>query len=102
MVVIPVAAVIVIALCIVGLVYFLSDARIYAPDGSVRVGSILWAVAIVIVMITVVVLAVWATISTARSVLQPLYRLRSRAMALAERTAVRRGARRRGFPGRDR
>ncbi len=83
MVVIPVAAVIVVALCIVGLVYFLSNARIYAPDGSVRVGSILWAVAIVIVMITVLVLAVWATIGTARSVLQPLYRLRSRAMALA-------------------
>jgi signal transduction histidine kinase len=83
MVVIPVAAVIVIALCIVGLTYFLSNARIYAPDGSVRVGSILWAVAIVIVMITVLVLAVWATLGTARSVLQPLYRLRSRTMALA-------------------
>jgi signal transduction histidine kinase len=84
MVVIPVTAVIVVALCIVGLVYFLSDARIYAPDGSVRVGAILWAVAIVIVMITVVVLAAWATIGTARSVLQPLYRLRSQAVALAD------------------
>jgi signal transduction histidine kinase len=84
MVVIPVAAVAVIALCIVGLTYFLSDARIYAPDGAVRVGAILWAVVIVIVMITVVVLAAWATIGTARSVLQPLYRLRSRAMALAD------------------
>jgi signal transduction histidine kinase len=83
MVVIPVAAVIVVALCIVGLVYFLSDARIYAPNGSIRVGAILWAVAIVIAIITVVVLAAWATIGTARSVLQPLYRLRSRAMALA-------------------
>ena len=83
MVLIPAAAVAVIALCIVGLAYFLSDARIYAPDGSVRVGSILWAVAIVIVMITVLVLAAWVTIGTARSVLQPLYRLRSRAMALA-------------------
>ena len=82
MVVIPVAAITIVALCIVGLAYFLSDARIYAPDGSVRVGSILWAVAIVIVMITVLVLAAWATIGTARSVLQPLYRLRSRAMAL--------------------
>ena len=38
MVVIPVAAVTVIALCIVGLAYFLSDARVHAPDGSVRVG----------------------------------------------------------------
>ena len=84
LVVIPVAAVIVVAFCIVGLVYFLSDARIYALDGSVRVGAILWAVAIVIVMITVVVLAAWATIGTARSVLQPLYRLRGRAMALAD------------------
>jgi signal transduction histidine kinase len=83
MVVIPVAAVTIVALCIVGLAYFLSDARIYAPDGSVRVGSILWAVAIVIVIITVLVLAAWATIGAARSVLQPLYRLRSRAMALA-------------------
>ena len=51
-----------------------------APSGS---GAILWAVAIIIVMITVLVLAAWATIGTARSVLQPLYRLRSRAMALA-------------------
>jgi HAMP domain-containing protein len=84
MVVIPVAAVAIIGLCIVGLVYFLSDAQIYAPDGSVRVGSILWAVAIVIVMITVAVLAVWATMSTASSVLQPLYRLRNRTMALAD------------------
>lgn len=84
MVVIPVAAVAVIALCIVGLTYFLSDARIYASDGSVRVGTILWAVVIVVVMITVAVLAVWFTIGTARSVLQPLYRLRSRAMALAD------------------
>ena len=83
MVVVPVAAVTVIALCVAGLVYFLSNARIYAPDGSVRVGSILWAVVIVIVMITVLVLAAWVTIGTARSVLQPLYRLRSRAMALA-------------------
>lgn len=83
-VVIPVAAVAVVALCIVGLVYFLSDARIYAPDGSVRVGSILWAVAMVIVMSTVLLLAVWATIGAANSVLQPLYRLRSRAMVLAD------------------
>ena len=83
MVLIPAAAVTVIALCVVGLAYFLSDARIHAPDGSVRVGSILWAVAIIIVMTTVLVLAAWATIGTARSVLQPLYRLRSRAMALA-------------------
>jgi signal transduction histidine kinase len=84
MVVIPVAAVIVVALCLVGLVYFLSDARIHAPDGSVRVGSILWAVAMVVVVIAGSVLAVWATIGTANSVLQPLYRLRSRAMALAD------------------
>ena len=83
MVVIPVASVTVTVLCIVGLAYFLSDARIHAPDGSVRVGSILWAVAIIIVMTTVLVLAARATIGTARSVLQPLYRLRSRAMALA-------------------
>jgi len=82
MVAIPVAALTVIALCVVGLAYFLSGAQIHAPDGSVRVGSILWAAAIVIVMITVLVLAVWATIGTAIS--------------------VRRGARRCGFPGRDR
>ena len=84
MVVIPVAAVTVIALCAVGLAYFLSGARIYASNGSARISAILWAVAIIVVMITVLVLAVWATIGTARSVLQPLYRLRSRAMALAD------------------
>jgi signal transduction histidine kinase len=84
MVAIPATAVAVIALCIVGLVYFLGSARIYAPDGSVRVGSILWAVVLVVVMVTVLVLAVWLTIGTARSVLRPLDRLRSRAMALAD------------------
>ncbi len=100
MVVIPVAAVTVIALCVVGLVYFLSGARIYAPDGSVR--AILWSVAIIVVMITVLVLAVWATIGTARSVLQPLYRLRSRAMALADGRPSDAVPADVGFPGRDR
>jgi signal transduction histidine kinase len=84
MVLIPAAAVAVIALCVVGLTYFLSGARIYAPGGAVRIGAVLWAVAIIVVMITVVVLAVLATISIGRSVLQPLYRLRSRAIALAD------------------
>ena len=84
MVLIPAAAVTVIALCVVGLAYFLSGARIYAPDGAVRLGAVLWAVVIIVVMITVLVLAVLATISTGRSVLQPLYRLRSRAIALAD------------------
>ncbi|MGH3172903.1 MAG: HAMP domain-containing protein, partial [Streptosporangiaceae bacterium] len=84
MVLIPAAAVTVIALCVVGLAYFMSGARIYAPDGAVRVGAVLWTVAMIVVMITVLVLAVWATISTGRSVLQPLYRLRSRAIALAD------------------
>jgi signal transduction histidine kinase len=84
MVVIAVAAVAVIALCIVGLAYFLSGSRLYAPDGAVRVTAIVWALVLVIVVITVLVLAAWATIGTARSVLQPLYRLRSRAMALAD------------------
>ena len=84
MVLIPAAAVTVIAFCIVGLAYFLSGTRIYAPDGAVRIGAVLWAVVIVVVMITVLVLAARATIGTARSVLQPLYRLRSRAMALAD------------------
>ena len=84
MVLIPAAAVTVIALCVVGLTYFLSGARMYAPDGAVRIGAVLWAVAIIVVMITVLVLAVLATISIGRSVLQPLYRLRSRAIALAD------------------
>lgn len=84
MVLIPAAAVAVIALCVVGLTYFLSGARIYAPNGAVRIGAVLWAVAIIVVMITVVVLAVLATIGIGRSVLQPLYRVRSRAIALAD------------------
>jgi signal transduction histidine kinase len=84
MVLIPAAAVTVIALCVVGLAYFLSDARIYAPGGAVRIGAVVWAVAIIVVMITVLVVAVLATIRTGRSVLQPLYRLRSRAIALAD------------------
>ena len=72
MVLIPAAAVTVIALCVVGLAYFLSDARIYAPDGAVRIGAVVWAVAIIVVMITVLVVAVLAPIRTGRSVLQPL------------------------------
>ena len=60
MVLIPAAAVTVIALCVVGLTYFLSGARIYAPGGAVRIGAVLWAVAIIVVMITVLVLAVLA------------------------------------------
>jgi signal transduction histidine kinase len=83
MIVIPVSAVVVTALCIAGLAYLLSGARTHAPGGAVRVGDIAWAVVIIVVMITVLVLAIWVTVGIAKSVLQPLYRLRNRAVALA-------------------
>jgi signal transduction histidine kinase len=83
LVIIPAAAVAIIAACIAGLAYSLSGARINSPSSSVRDQAIVWAIVSGVLMIVVAVLAVRATIGTTRSVLQPLYRVRSRALALA-------------------
>ena len=83
LVTIPAVAVAVIALCVVGLADILQGTRIHSPSGSARDGAILSAFAIGVVMLGVLVLAAWFTIVTARSVLQPLYRLRVRALEVA-------------------
>ena len=77
---VPAVAVAVIALCVGGLTYALQGARLHSPSGSTRYGTILLALAIAVVMIVVLVLAAWLTIATARSVLQPLYGLRAKAL----------------------
>ena len=80
LVTIPAVAVAVIAFCVGGLTNILQGTRINSPSSSVRDGAILSALAIGVVMIVVLVLAAWFTMVTARSVLQPLYRLRTRAL----------------------
>jgi signal transduction histidine kinase len=83
LVTIPAVAVAVIALCVGGLTYVLQGARVHSPSGSTRDGAIFSALALGVVMLAVLVLASWLTIVTARSVLQPLYRLRVRALDAA-------------------
>jgi signal transduction histidine kinase len=92
LVTIPAVAVTVIALCVGGLIQVLQGARIHSSSGSTRDGAILSAVVIGVVMIVVLVLAAWFAIATARSVLQPIYRLRVRALeAAGGRPGARRG-----------
>ena len=83
LVITPAVAVAVIAFCVVGLTGILQGTRIHSLSSSTRDGAILSALAIGVVMIVVLVLAAWFTIVTARSVLQPLYRLRARALEAA-------------------
>ena len=83
LVTIPAVAVTVIALCVGGLIQVLQGARIHSSSSSTRDGAILSAVVIGVVMIVVLVLAAWFAIATARSVLQPIYRLRVRALEVA-------------------
>ena len=83
LVVIPALAVAVIAFCVAYITNVLDGTQINSPDGSVRDSAILSAVAVGVAMIIVVALASWFTIVVARSVLQPLYRLRMGASELA-------------------
>ncbi len=76
LVVIPALAVAVIAFCVAYITDVLDGTQINSPDGSVRDSAILSAVVAGVAMIIVVALASWFTIVVARSVLQPLYRLR--------------------------
>ena len=80
LVIIPAVAVAVVAACVVGLVGALSSTRTNSPSNQ----AVAWAVVLGVVTIVVLVLAARATIGTARSVLQPLYRLRGRALGLAD------------------
>ena len=72
LVIIPAAAVTAVAFCVVGIAGILRS----APTQSPSVRAILSALAIGVVVIIVLALASWSTILAARSVLQPLHRLR--------------------------
>ena len=80
LVIIPAVAVAVVVACVIGLVGALSSTRTNSPGNQ----AVAWAVVLGVVMIVVLLLAARATIGTARSVLQPLYRLRGRALGLAD------------------
>ena len=80
MIAIPAIAVAIIALGAAGLTYLLQGSRIHSPSSSTRDAAAMSALGIGVVMIIVLVLAAWLTIGTASSVLQPLYRLRTRAL----------------------
>ena len=79
LVIIPAVAVAVVAACIVGLVDALSSTRTNPPSDL----AVAWAVVLGVVIVVVLVLAARTTIGTCQSVLQPLYRLQGRALALA-------------------
>jgi signal transduction histidine kinase len=83
LVIIPAVAVTVIAFCVGGLIYVLQGARINSPSSSARDGAMLSALLIGVVMIIALLLAAWLTFATVRSVLQPLYRLRVKALEAA-------------------
>ena len=72
LVIIPAVAVTAVAFCVVGIAGILRS----APTQSPSVRAILSALAIGVVVIIVLALASWSTILAARSVLQPLHRLR--------------------------
>ena len=79
LVIIPAAAVTVAAFCVVRIADILRG----APNHSPSVGAIVSALAIGVVVIIVLVLASWSAILVARSVLQPLYRLRVGALEMS-------------------
>lgn len=79
LVIIPAAAVTAVAFCVVRIADILRG----APNHSPSVSAILSALAIGVVVIIVLVLASWFTILVARSVLQPLHRLRVGALELS-------------------
>ena len=83
LVIIPAAAVTAVAFCVVRIAGILQGAPIHSPSGSVRDRAILSALAVGVVVIIVLVLASWSAIVVARSVLQPLYRLRAGALEVA-------------------
>ena len=84
LVVIPAVAVTAVAFCVVGIAGTLQGAPIHSPSSSVRDRAILLAVALGVVVIIVLALASWSTSVAARSVLQPLNRLRAGALEVAE------------------
>jgi signal transduction histidine kinase len=84
LVIVTTGAVTVVALCVAGLADILGGTRISSSSSSVRDEAFLWSVALGVVIIVALALTARATIAIANSVLQPLHRLRARALALAD------------------
>lgn len=83
LVIIPTVATAAVAFCVVRIADALQGAQINSPSSSVRDRAILWALVAGIAIVIVLALALWSTIFTARSVLQPLRRLRVKALEMA-------------------
>ena len=83
LVIIPAVAGAAAAFCVVHIAGALQGAPIHSTVGSVRDGAIQSALAAGAVMIIVLALASWSTIVAARSVLEPLRRLRVGALEVA-------------------
>ncbi len=83
LVIIPAVAVAVAAFCVVGLADILPGAPIHSQSSSVRDRAILSAIALGVAVISALALASWSAIVVARSVLQPLHRLRVGALEFA-------------------
>jgi signal transduction histidine kinase len=85
---IPAVAVAVVAFCVVRLVDVADSTSIHSPVGSVRDGAIASEIGFGAAAVIVLALAAWCAIVAARSVLQPLGKLRAGARELPD--AVRR------------
>jgi signal transduction histidine kinase len=83
LVIIPAVAVAVSAFCVGRIAAALQGMAIHSPSTSARARAILLAIAIGVVVIIVVALALWSVFVTARSILQPLRRLRAGALEVA-------------------
>jgi signal transduction histidine kinase len=84
LVIIPSVAVAVVAFCVVRIADAVRSASTQAPGGSVRDGDIVSAIAVGVVAIVVLALALWLTVVVARSVLEPIRKLRAGALEVAE------------------
>lgn len=77
-------AVAAIASCVVGMVSIMQGTPIHSASGSVRDRAVASALVLGVVVIIVLALGSWLAIGAARSILQPLYRVRAGAVEMAE------------------
>jgi signal transduction histidine kinase len=84
LVITPAVAAALIALCAVRMADALQSASIHSPVSSVRDRAILLAIAAGLAAVVVLVLALWLTMAAARSVLNPIRKLRTGAREVAE------------------
>ncbi len=84
LVIVPAVAATAVTLSIVRMVSSLGGASIHSQISSVHDGAIVSALMAGAVLVIVLALAIWLTIVVSRSVLKPLYRLRTGALDVAE------------------